>query len=293
MGSTCDRTWKEPYHFCDSCCFKISTSASIFKSVVKENRGKTEEVSDECIQICMEKIIKMMKYAIVLVMVLFFGTFVYADPAVDSDTIKGIQTALNAAGYECGEPDGIAGQKTADALSKYCSDKGISWDGTITDELIAKFNENETEIEVTQYDDKLKQIFVNLTFSTTEEDLLDWIDSYGLEYSAQKWNGTPKNMTYKIAFEDGVTAQRYADSGDHIEVSFNLEDGTFLYAEYCPVAGNRVVILFNYGTYWELIEKEPNNSRSGYYYKNLLGGGSGMDKYHLCKDADEALQHVG
>ena len=72
----------------------------------------------------------MMKYAIVLVMVLFFGTFVYADPAVDSDTIKGIQTALNAAGYECGEPDGIAGQKTADALSKYCSDKGISWDGT-------------------------------------------------------------------------------------------------------------------------------------------------------------------
>ena len=178
----------------------------------------------------------MRKIAVALIIVMMTGMTTFADPTADSETVKSIQTALNAAGYDCGEPDGIVGQKTMDALSKYCSEKGITWDGTITDELVVSLGggEDETEDAATQYDDKLQQIFANLTFSTTEGDLLSWIEQYGLEYSAQKWNGTPKELTYKIAYEEGVTAQKYADSGDHIEVSFNADDGTFLLAEYCP-----------------------------------------------------------
>ena len=249
----------------------------------------------------------MRKIAVALIIVMMTGMTTFADPTADSETVKSIQTALNAAGYDCGEPDGIVGQKTMDALSQYCSEKGITWDGTITDELVVSLGggEDETEDAATQYDDKLQQICANLTFSTTEGDLLSWIEQYGLEYSAQKWNGTPKELTYKIAYEEGVTAQKYADSGDHIEVSFNADDGTFLLAEYCPSSGNRSALYYSYGTFWDFREKQPGNRWSGYYYNDrkdynktgiemvYTNGNSVKTSYHACKDADDALRQVG
>jgi uncharacterized protein YbjQ (UPF0145 family) len=36
----------EKYHFCDSCCFRITESASNFTSIIKEKVAKPEEVSD-------------------------------------------------------------------------------------------------------------------------------------------------------------------------------------------------------------------------------------------------------
>lgn len=57
---------------------------------------------------------------------------VYTDKAVT----KVVQEALNAAGYNCGTPDGIAGSKTAEAISAYEKEKGINVNGVITDELL-------------------------------------------------------------------------------------------------------------------------------------------------------------
>lgn len=57
---------------------------------------------------------------------------VYTDTAVT----KVVQEALNAAGYNCGTPDGIAGSKTSEAISAYEKDKGINVNGVITDELL-------------------------------------------------------------------------------------------------------------------------------------------------------------
>ena len=54
----------------------------------------------------------------------------------DSDTVKKVQEALNASGYDCGAPDGIAGSGTKSQIEKYQSDNGLSVTGTITDELL-------------------------------------------------------------------------------------------------------------------------------------------------------------
>lgn len=54
----------------------------------------------------------------------------------DKETIKAAQTALNAAGYDCGKPDGIAGKGTAGAVTKCQTDMGLNVTGTITHELL-------------------------------------------------------------------------------------------------------------------------------------------------------------
>lgn len=54
----------------------------------------------------------------------------------DADTIKKVQEALNAAGYDCGAPDGIAGSGTKAAIEKYQTDKSLRVTGTITEELL-------------------------------------------------------------------------------------------------------------------------------------------------------------
>ena len=54
----------------------------------------------------------------------------------DSSTIQRVQQALNDKGYTCGTADGIAGQKTKDAISAYESSVGITINGIITDELL-------------------------------------------------------------------------------------------------------------------------------------------------------------
>lgn len=54
----------------------------------------------------------------------------------DTDTVKKVQESLNAAGYDCGTPDGIAGSGTKAAIEKYQTDNGMTVTGTITDELL-------------------------------------------------------------------------------------------------------------------------------------------------------------
>ena len=50
--------------------------------------------------------------------------------------VRIVQEALNNAGYDCGTPDGIAGQHTKEALMKYQTDNKLSVNGVITDELL-------------------------------------------------------------------------------------------------------------------------------------------------------------
>lgn len=56
----------------------------------------------------------------------------YTDAAV----VRMVQEALNAAGFDCGTPDGQAGSKTRAALESYQREKGINVNGVITDELL-------------------------------------------------------------------------------------------------------------------------------------------------------------
>lgn len=54
----------------------------------------------------------------------------------DATTIRIVQQALNEAGYNCGNPDGVAGSKTSQAITSYQTAKGITVNGLVTDELL-------------------------------------------------------------------------------------------------------------------------------------------------------------
>lgn len=54
----------------------------------------------------------------------------------DATTIRIVQQALNEAGYNCGTPDGLIGGKTTEAITAYQTQKGISVNGLVTDELL-------------------------------------------------------------------------------------------------------------------------------------------------------------
>lgn len=56
----------------------------------------------------------------------------------DRETIKKVQTALNAAGFNCGTPDGIAGAKTYAALNAYQEANGLAVSDLITDSLLRR-----------------------------------------------------------------------------------------------------------------------------------------------------------
>ncbi len=75
----------------------------------------------------------------------------------DRITVRLAQEALNAAGYNCGTPDGISGANTERAISDYQTDKGLTVTGTVTDELLSSLNiveKVQKAVEVEQMKDK-------------------------------------------------------------------------------------------------------------------------------------------
>ena len=55
----------------------------------------------------------------------------------DVDTIKTIQAMLNYMGYDCGNPDGVAGTNTKNAINEYQNSKGQAQTGQLTASLLA------------------------------------------------------------------------------------------------------------------------------------------------------------
>ena len=70
----------------------------------------------------------------------------------NKDVIKGVQSALNKAGYDCGKPDGSAGKKTNAAISQFQTDHGMEANGAIDDALLKALWDNSV-------DDILKEAF--------------------------------------------------------------------------------------------------------------------------------------
>ena len=161
----------------------------------------------------------------------------------------------------------------------------------------------ESSAEVIKEYDNLQKMFLSIDKDTTEDELLKLIEEYGVAYTAEDYNGTPKKRCYNIAFEEGVALQRYADSGDTLEVSFDQNDGTILYAEYFNDEAFMDALYYNYGTHWDFSEDEPGNVYSGYYYYkpgDTKGGitmkysnGNTKDTgYHSVDSAEDALIHI-
>lgn len=162
----------------------------------------------------------------------------------------------------------------------------------------------ETETEAVKEYDDLQNVFLTVTKDTTEEELLSLIDEYGLEYTAEDYNGTPKSRTYRLAYEHGVALQSHADSGDYMDISFNQENGDMLHSMYFNQEVFMEAIYYNYGNYWDLREKEPDSPYVGYYYDkpgDTKGGiiikynnnSNGVETgYHAVETGEEALDCI-
>lgn len=129
------------------------------------------------------------------------------------------------------------------------------------------------------------------------------IEEYEVAYTAEDYNGTPKKRCYNIAFEEGAALQRYANPGDTLEVSFDKNDGTILYAEYFNNEAFMETVYYNYGTYWDFGEDEPGNVYSGYYYykpgdtkggitMKYSNGNTKETGYHSVDSAEDALGDI-
>ena len=81
----------------------------------------------------MKKIISLILAALLALSTL---TAALAATYTDKETVKKVQQALNDAGYNCGTPDGIAGRKTAAAITQYRTDKGLEVSEIIDDALL-------------------------------------------------------------------------------------------------------------------------------------------------------------
>lgn len=74
--------------------------------------------------------------------------FVYERAFVDAlyeytekDIIKAVQEAMNAQGFDCGTPDGVAGKNTAKAISGFQAANGLNETGTATHETLKKLRD--------------------------------------------------------------------------------------------------------------------------------------------------------
>ena len=112
---------------------------------------------------------------------------------------------------------------------------------------------------------------------------------------------TPKEVTYKIAYDKDVALQKYGSSGDYLSISFNVNDGSVMTIEYHK--NLTTALLYNYGTHWDFREKSPNNQYSGYYYQldpmktdgteiKYSNGNTKKTGYHRVDSADSALSGI-
>ncbi len=65
-------------------------------------------------------------------------------PRLSRERVKAMQVALNRLGYEAGEPDGIFGPSTRDALSSYEKDRGKVSDGFPDSDILDQLLDDET-----------------------------------------------------------------------------------------------------------------------------------------------------
>lgn len=108
-----------------------------------------------------------------------------------------------------------------------------------------------------------------------------------------------KKIQYKIAFTDGVALQKYADSGDHVEISFNSDNGDLFYGIYSKNLNS--ALYYHYGTYFDLRFDSPDNNYSGYYFTDYFAEGititydngrASKTNYLKCTNAEDALEKV-
>ena len=156
----------------------------------------------------------------------------------DATTIRIVQQALNDAGYNCGNPDGVAGGKTTEAVTKYQTDKGLTVNGQVTDELLQALNVVEKVQDAVQKEASKGE--------------------YGGDYSYDQLARNPdtyKNQKIKISgkvlqaeYDDDICYARIAMNNDYNTVVFVTYSGDLL--NYRLLEDDKVTVYgISYGVY--------------------------------------------
>lgn len=125
--------------------------------------------------------------------------------------------------------------------------------------------------------DKLQKIFISITETTSIEDIENAISQNELCYSAAEYNksGGGKSVRYVLAYTDGAAAQKYADSGDYLEISFDeSSNNRIMYSQYVNSA-SYTGLFYNYGTWFDFSEKDVG-PYSGYYVIDAFAKEDGL-----------------
>ena len=131
----------------------------------------------------------------------------------DATTIRIVQQTLNELGYNCGSPDGVAGGKTTEAVKNYQTDKNITVNGKITDELLDTLDISEKV-----------QAAIEAEASKSE---------YGSDYTYDQLARNPDSYKEKKVLIKGKVLQaETSDTVCYARVAMNSDYNTVIFVTY-------------------------------------------------------------
>lgn len=150
--------------------------------------------------------------AIWFVIVLVFGGGA-ADPSVTSDDASVVLENVN-------EKDKPATSTDANETI----DRTPKPDTTLDNAEQSDLTESKKYTSISQIKlDELQQLYLDFDPSMSYSDALEYIQSTGLPYSEEKYNGS---RVFQIALTDGCTVQQYMkESGPYITISYEYAEG--------------------------------------------------------------------
>ncbi len=87
----------------------------------------------------------------------------------DADTVRSVQEKLNEAGFDCGTADGIAGSRTAEAITAWQNENQLTPSGEIDDELLASMGLSAAGTEETGSDTESMEALETAALSEAPE----------------------------------------------------------------------------------------------------------------------------
>ena len=141
--------------------------------------------------------------------------------------------------------------------------------------------EKEDSVEEIIYEyDVLQKLFMEITVDTTPQELETLIAENNLFYTIGEYNQSGLNGAahqYVIAYTEGASQQKYADSGDYLEVSFDNGNGDKLkFAHYVKADSlGYTAFFYNYGVWWKF-DVTNAEDYSGYYIIDSFGDNKGI-----------------
>lgn len=134
--------------------------------------------------------------------------------AATTEEIKEVQSALNELGYPCGTADGIAGNKTIEAIKSFQAEKGFEGSGEITDELL-----DELKKALVEKDEKENAFPESADLVTEDDNIKAFLSFKDASFNGQLSGGVyyilgeVRNIS-DVAIEFDLSYQVLDDNGD-------------------------------------------------------------------------------